>query len=116
MREEIILRKMQARDPAGLEALMDRYLPYVSVIVWNILRDCMSPEDCEETASDIFLAAWEQAEQLRPGHVKGWLGAVARNKAKNKLRQREQILPLVEDLLDLPGPDDPATALERAEE
>ena len=116
MREEIILRKMQARDPAGLEALMDRYLPYVSVIVWNILRDCMSPEDCEETASDIFLAAWEQAEPLRPGHVKGWLGAVARNKAKNKLRQREQILPLVEDLLDLPGPDDPATALERAEE
>ena len=116
MREEIILRKMQARDPAGLEALMDRYLPYVSVIVWNILRDCMSPEDCEETASDIFLAAWEQAEQLRPGHVKGWLGAVARNKAKNKLRQREQILPLVEDLLDLPGPDDPAGALEQKEE
>ncbi len=116
MREEIILRNMQARNPAGLEALMDRYLPYVSVIVWNILRDCMSLEDCEETASDVFLAAWEQAEQLRPGHVKGWLGAVARNKAKNKLRQRGQALPLVEDILDLPGPDDPAAALERAEE
>lgn len=116
MREETILRRMQARDPAGLEALMDRYLPYVSAIVWNILRDCMSPEDCEETASDVFLAAWEQAEQLRPGHVKGWLGAVARNKAKNKLRQRGQTLPLMEDILDLPGPDDPAGALERAEE
>ena len=116
MREEIILRKMQARDPAGLEALMDRYLPYVSVIVWNILRDCMPPEDCEETASDVFLAAWEQAGQLRPGHVKGWLGTVARHKAKNKLRQRGQALPLVEDLLDLPGPDDPAAALEQAEE
>ena len=58
MREETILQKMCARDPAGLEALMDRYLPYVSAIVWNILRDCMSPEDCEETASDVFLAAW----------------------------------------------------------
>ena len=88
----------------------------MSAIVWNILRDCMSPEDCEETASDVFLAAWEQAPDLRPGHVKGWLGAVARNKAKNKLRQRNQTLPLMEDILDLPGPDDPAGALERAEE
>ena len=39
MREETILRKMRGRDPAGLEALMDRYLPYVSAVVWNILRD-----------------------------------------------------------------------------
>ena len=116
MREETILQKLRAHDPAGLEALMDRYLPYVSAIVWNILRDCMSPEDCEETASDVFLAAWEQAADLRPGHVKGWLGAVARNKAKNKLRQRGQALPLMEDILELPGPDDPAGALERAEE
>ena len=69
MREETILQKMCARDPAGLEALMDRYLPYVSAIVWNILRDCMSPEDCEETASDVFLAAWEQAGDLQPGRL-----------------------------------------------
>ena len=116
MREETILQKMCARDPAGLEALMDRYLPYVSAIVWNILRDCMSPEDCEETAFDVFLAAWGQADDLRPGQVKAWLGAVARHKAKNKLRGRGQDLPLVDDLLDLPGPDDPAGAVERAEE
>lgn len=116
MREETILRKMKARDPTGLEALMDRYLPYVSAIVWNILRDCMSPEDCEETASDVFLAAWEQADDLRPGQVKAWLGAVARHKAKSRLRRRGQELPLVDDLLDLPGPDDPAGDLERAEE
>ena len=116
MREETILKKMRGRDPAGLEALMDRYLPYVSAIVWNILRGCMSPEDCEEVASDVFLAAWEQAADLRPGHVKAWLGAVARNKAKNKLRQRGQTLPLEEDMLDLPGPGDPAGELERSEE
>ena len=48
--------------------------------------------------------------------MKAWLGAVARNKAKNKLRQAGRTLPLEEDALDLPGPDDPAGALERAEE
>lgn len=116
MREETILRRLRDRDPSGLEALMDRYLPYVSAVVWNILRDCMTPEDGEEVASDVFYAAWEQADELKPDHVKGWLGAVARNKAKNKLRQRGRTLPLEEDLLDLPGPDDPAGELERAEE
>ena len=116
MREETILRRLRDRDPAGLEALMDRYLPYVSAVVWNILRDSMSPEDGEEVASDVFLAAWDQAAQLKPDHVKSWLGAVARHKAKNRLRQRGRTLPLEEDLLDLPGPDDPAGELERAEE
>lgn len=116
MREETILRKLRAGDPAGLEALMDRYLPYVSAVVWNILRGRMSPEDGEEAASDVFLAAWDQAEDLRPGQVKAWLGAVARHKAKNRLRRREQTLPLEEDILDLPGPDDPAGALEQKEE
>lgn len=77
MREETILRKMRAGDPAGLEALMDHYLPYVSAVVWNILRGSMSPEDGEETASDVFLAAWEQADDLRPGQ---WHGEVVYDK------------------------------------
>lgn len=108
MREETILRKLRSRDPAGLEALMERYLPYVSAVVWGILRGAMTAEDGEEVASDVFLAAWEQSGDLRAGHVKAWLGAVARNKAKNKLRQMGRSLPLEEDALDLPGPDDPA--------
>lgn len=116
MSEETILRKMRDRDPAGLEALMDRYLPYVSAVVWNILRGSMSAEDGEETASDVFLAAWEQAGELQPGRVKAWLGAVARHKAKNKLRQAGRTLPLEDDVLDIPGPGDPAGELEQAEE
>ena len=36
-----------------------------------------------------------------------WLGAVARNKAKKRLRQAGRYLPLEEDALEIPGPDDP---------
>jgi RNA polymerase sigma-70 factor (ECF subfamily) len=115
MREAAMLRKIRAGDPAGLSALMDRYVPYVSVIVWNILRGAMSPEDGEEVVSDVFLAAWDQAASIQVGHLKGWLGAVARNKAKSKLRQAGRTVPL-EDDLDIPGQDDPSTDLERAEE
>lgn len=116
MREEVILRSIRAGDPSGLEALMDAYIPYVSAVVWNILRGSLPPEDGEEVVSDVFLAAWDQATDLRPGHVKSWLGAVARHKAKNRLRRTGQTLPLEDSILELPGPDSPAGELERAEE
>ena len=87
MGEDWIVRKIRSRDPAGLERLMNRYMAYVSAIVWNIIRGCMTQQDGEEVVSDVFLAAWNQAEDLQAGCIKAWLGAVARNKAKNKLRQ-----------------------------
>ena len=116
MTEGTILEKLKAGDPSGLEALMDRYLPYVSAVVWNILGHAMSLQDVEEVASDVFLAAWSQSDDLRPGHVKSWLGAVARHKARNKLRQVGKTLPLEENVLELPDPSDPADRLTRAEE
>ena len=80
MWEEAIINKIRAGNPAGLEGLMDRYLPYVSAVVWHILRGAMPAEDGEEIVSDVFLAAWNRPEALRAGSVKAWLGAVARNK------------------------------------
>lgn len=116
MREETILRRLRSQDPSALEALMDRYIPYVSTVVWNILRSSMTVQDAEEVVSDVFLAAWNQSEQITPGFTKAWLGAVARNKAKNKLRQRGEELPFEEDYLEIPDENTPANAAERAEE
>jgi RNA polymerase sigma-70 factor (ECF subfamily) len=115
MREEKIVQKIQNSYPDGLQALMDRYIPYVSAVVWGILHDAMTAQDAEEVVSDVFLAAWNQAEDLQPGKVKAWLGAVARNMAKNKLREMGRDLPLEEDVLELPD-DTPMGNLERAEE
>lgn len=67
MREETILHRLRAGDPSGLEALMERYTPYVSAVVWNILRNSMPAEDGEEVVSDVFLAAWRQAGSLGLG-------------------------------------------------
>ena len=116
MRESMILQNIKAGDPSGLKALMERYVPYISVIVWNILRDAMSPQDAEEVVSDVFLAAWEQAADLKAGHVKGWLGTVARNKAKNKLRQMGRTISLEENSMDIPAPNDLSEAMEQDEE
>lgn len=116
MRESMILQNIKAGDPSGLKALMERYVPYISVIVWNILRVAMSPQDAEEVVSDVFLAAWEQAADLKAGHVKGWLGTVARNKAKNKLRQMGRTISLEENSVDIPAPNDLSEAMEQDEE
>ena len=116
MKEEAILKKLRQQDPQGLEELMEQYIPYVSAVCWNILKNVMQPEDAEEVVSDVFLAAWEQAFQIRPGSTKQWLGAVARNKAKNRLRLSGQTLPLEEDVLELPENLTPQGQLDSREE
>lgn len=105
MNEEKILHQLQRGNPKGLDALMDRYLPYVSAVVWNIVRGMLQQEDAEEIVSDVFLAAWEHADTLVPQHLRCWLGAVARNKAKNALRDAGKQLCLEEDEADIPVPD-----------
>ena len=116
MRESMMLERITAGDPSGLKALMELYVPYISAIVWNILRGAMPPQDAEEVVSDVFIAAWEQAADLKSGHVKAWLGAVARNKAKNRLRQMGRTISLEENTVDLPDPSDLSEAMERDEE
>ena len=116
MKDEVILRKIRSGDPTGLEAMMDRYIGYVSSVCWGILRETMTKEDVEEVASDVFLAAWNRAEDIEAPRLKAWLGAVARNMAKNKLRQMDRELPLEEDILEIPDENTPVSAAERKEE
>lgn len=115
MEETTMLRRLRRGDGAALEALMEQYLPYVSAVVWGVLGHALPHTDGEEVAADVFVAAWDHAGDLRPGKVKAWLGTVARNKARNRLRGAGLLLPLEEDVLELPSPDDPAGEVERAE-
>ena len=105
MTEEQLVKSLRRGDLSALEELMDRYTPYVSSVVSRILRGRKA--DVEELTADVFLAAWDNRDKLRPGQVKGWLGAVARNRAFNLLRADHENLPLEEDvlLLKTDGPD-----------
>ena len=116
MNDGAILRGLRSKDPASLEKLMDKYIPYISAIVWNFLRASMTREDAEEVVSDVFLVAWNQAKDIRPDAVKAWLGAVARNKSKQKLRSAGFDLPLEEDELEIPAEATPEGNMTRAEE
>ena len=54
----------------------------------------MTPADIEEVASDVFFTLWNTAERIRADEVKAYLGAVARNKAKNYTRKIKNEIPI----------------------
>lgn len=103
--ERNALRGIRHRDEQALGWMIRQYTPYVSTIIHHIIGVTMSPADVEEVTADVFLALWDSAGKVLPGKVKPWLGQVARNKAREKLRQAGQTLPLEEDVLRIPGDD-----------
>ena len=107
-----MLDRLRRGDPAGLEALMDRYAPLVCAVAARVLPG--RPQEWEEVASDVFLAAWDNRKKLRAGQVKGWLATVARNRAFNRRRDRREELPLEEDAL-LLTTDSPHVEVEQEE-
>lgn len=104
MDERKVLRALRRGSEEALGQIMDHYAPYVYTIVSNFLSPAMSQADIEEVMADTFFALWNGAEKVRPGKLKSYLGAVARNQARQKLRSRGQELPLEEDVLTLPDP------------
>ncbi len=105
MTEEELVRSLRRGSLSALEELIDRYTPYVSSVASRILRG--RRDDVEELTADVFLTAWDNRDKLRPGQVKGYLGAITRNRAFNRLRSSHESLPLEDDvlILETDGPD-----------
>lgn len=113
MEESEALERLQKGEEQALEWLIDRYAPYVNTVVYNIIGGVVPPGDVEEASADVFLVLWRNAEKIQPGKVKAYLGAAARNKAREKLRGLGRTLPLEEDALVM---DHPEHQLERKEQ
>lgn len=99
MKDQKILNRLKKGDVHALDSLIEIYTPYVSTIVWNIVRGNMSVQDAEEVVSDVFVAVWRQAKEIETDGLKGWLAAVSRNKARNKLREYGKTIPFEEEYL-----------------
>lgn len=114
MTETKALRELQRGSEAALEWFIDKYTPYVSTIVSNIVGGVMGVSDVEEVTSDVFFALWSSADKVRAPSVRSYLGSIARNKAKNKLRESGHDLPLEDDFLIIDA-HTPETQLEERE-
>lgn len=102
MREEALLKGLQKKKPRALEAVIAQYTPLVSTNVYNIIGPYMTAMDIEDVISDVFFALWTHAGNIAPGKLTAYLSSVARNKARNKLREYRPLLSLEEDCVDIP--------------
>jgi len=86
-------------DENAFESLIRKYTPYVTAVIRGVGGGVMTAEDVEEAAADVFYALWQSVSKPNPLKLKEWLGAVARNKTKNRLRSMKTELPLEDDLI-----------------
>lgn len=114
MKEPEALRKLQKGSENALVWFIDRYAAYVGTILSHIIGAAVSNADLEELASDVFCAFWYNASAVFPGKERAYLGAIARNKAKEFLRHRKVELPLEDDVIQISG-EDPEQSLEAKE-
>lgn len=91
-----IVRLLQADDQSALESAILRYGAYVAAVVRNQLGTFSTPEDIEELSSDVFATMWRSRHKLKTDHIRGWLGATARNRARDFLR-KQSLLPVREE-------------------
>ncbi|MBQ3357152.1 MAG: sigma-70 family RNA polymerase sigma factor [Oscillospiraceae bacterium] len=99
MTEATALLRLQRGSEDALAWFIDKYTAYVCTVIRYFIGSSMTEADVEEVASDVFLELWKQADSVTRTKVRPWLGGVARNKARQKLRERGTTLSLEEDLI-----------------
>lgn len=115
MKDDLSAR-LKLGDPAALEEAMDRYAAYAAKIIAAYLNHTLPPEDLEEVLSDVFVNLWNSRARLN-GEIKPYLAAIARNAARQKLRQSRfsEALPEQWDTRDeAPSPEQQIESAEQA--
>lgn len=95
MKDAELIALLEARSDRAAAALEETYGAYCRAIARNILR---REEDAEECVNDTLLSAWNAIPPARPESLRAWLGTVARNAALGRLRQRDRVESLQEEL------------------
>ena len=89
MNDNELLKGLKQHDESAIEEIITRYTPYVSTVIYNLSRVKLSTSDIEEAAADVFFTLWRDPEKIQEGSLKGFIAAVAKNKAKEKLRKAQ---------------------------
>ncbi len=83
-----LIQRVASYDSKALEALYNRYSPLLFTIIKKIVADA---ELAEDILSDVFVIIWRKINQfdLSAGNVYTWFITLARNKAIDEIRRRE---------------------------
>jgi len=80
--------------------LFKEYNAYVFKIVINEANNKLTKEDIEETVSDIFFRLWKNYRKIKnEKKLKSYIGKIARNTTRNKLRTLKVQISFDENML-----------------
>ena len=103
--EQYLIQQIKTGSQKALETVIDRYGSYVKAIAANTIKPPMTDADVEEVVSDVFLSLWSHPGDPDRGSLKGYLAAITRNKARDRLRSFHIEVPLESDCLEVPVED-----------
>ena len=73
MEIEILAEKLIQGNSDAFEAIVDRFTPLVSTIVYNLANGALSVPDMEDITSDTFITLWYNREKVQPDKLKGYI-------------------------------------------
>lgn len=86
--DRVLVTQHLAGDPAAFRRIVERHQSAVCAVAYCICGDLARSED---VAQETFVAAWRQLERLEdPGKLRAWLCGIARNLARNAIRQAQR--------------------------
>lgn len=106
-----LMEELARREPRALEQLYDRYARAVFSLALRITQQATM---AEEVVQDVFLQLWRNAHryEVERGALEPWLFTVARYRALDLLRtkqeqqrRREDVLEVSPDAIDAPNPE-----------
>lgn len=115
MKDKDLIKGLKNKKRSALEKVIETYSAYVNVVVYNTIGNAMSKEDMEEVISDVFISLWNNGIYIKDDcELRPYIGAIARNKAKNKLREMKNTIELNEKIVSDKG--NPETEAVKADE
>lgn len=89
MTDERVRELLKSSPEKAHRLIFDEYYNYVYTIVFNRLRSCASIEDIDECVSDVFSDIFLRydPDSSYNGDIKGFVAAVARNRAVDMFRR-----------------------------
>lgn len=87
MNENQMINGLKQHNESALGEIMDKFTPLVSAIIYNVSKGSLTSSDIEECAADVFFTLWNNADKVQAGSLKGYISAIAKTKALDKIRK-----------------------------
>ena len=87
MTDNELVQGLKKHSESAIEEIIERYTAYVSTIIYNLSKGLLPTSDIEEATADLFITLWKEPEKIYEDSLKGYIAAVAKNKARETIRR-----------------------------